>query len=532
MAQKYARGARAWGICGRSGKKMLLRYMVFDGRFPNMRVDPEWYESKHPQEYLPKVEDPVALYRPSPEVIAPPTAPVLTTSLQDSTTAKLTWTPAETGITEIESYTIFRGLDGALPFALVTCAVLRDFLGGIIGVERCTTTPSIPADDTSDQPQPSDASGSVFDKPTNHDAPITYLDVGLTSGHTYCYYVVANPMGNNQSVAQGPPSAPSNVSCVTISSGGTITWTSRGNVLGDIPAYAIGSDTAGTTLLVDTNGRVMRSTDGGVTWSLRSSITGFAAGQGIGTLMTANGTWILEAPQIGSLSPAQLFRSTDSGLTWAALSPGFNNAGGITIGTDGAGNWFGIGNLTSADLTTYANSSDDGLTWQFNGITNPIGGTSPPFFVHWNATDKWVLLSSDPVTTLGQIWQSNDGRTWTEITTSGANAPQQLLVLGGVYNATSAENSLIAASLVGLATATPHAIPLTLDDTVGWLVKTSTYWFALDFSGAVAASLDFVTWQAAVLNLPLADFPNSACYDSFHDTAIAAGNSGFVVTYP
>lgn len=78
MPQKYAKGSRAWGICGRSGRKMLLNDMVFDGRYPNMRVDPAWYEGKHPQEYLPAIEDPVALFRPSPEVIKPPTAPVLT----------------------------------------------------------------------------------------------------------------------------------------------------------------------------------------------------------------------------------------------------------------------------------------------------------------------------------------------------------------------------------------------------------------------------------------------------------------------
>lgn len=78
MAKKYARGSRAWGICGRSGAKALLKDLVFDGRFPNMRVLPDWYEGKHPQETLTKVDDPVALFRPSPEVIDAPSAPVLT----------------------------------------------------------------------------------------------------------------------------------------------------------------------------------------------------------------------------------------------------------------------------------------------------------------------------------------------------------------------------------------------------------------------------------------------------------------------
>lgn len=84
MAKKYARGSHAWGICGRSGKKMLLKEMVFDGRYPNMRVDPDWYEGKHPQENLAKIDDPIALWRPSPEVVQAPSTPIIT-SLEQAT---------------------------------------------------------------------------------------------------------------------------------------------------------------------------------------------------------------------------------------------------------------------------------------------------------------------------------------------------------------------------------------------------------------------------------------------------------------
>lgn len=207
MAQKYARGTRAWGICGRGGHKLLLKDMVFDERYPNMRVDPDWFEGKHPQELLPKVEDPIALYRPAPEVVDGPTAPVATAA-QILATVSLTWTPSETDITEIASYTISRNVDGGAFSALITCNVLRDFLGGIIGVQGCSTIPSIPHNDTS--------SGSVFDKTTNEDAPITYVDSTAALGHTYCYNVFSSPMGNNQSVAQGPPSAASNTVCVPV----------------------------------------------------------------------------------------------------------------------------------------------------------------------------------------------------------------------------------------------------------------------------------------------------------------------------
>lgn len=63
----YAKGKWALGQCARSGRKMLLRNMIADGYYPNLIVDPHWYDPKHPQESLPSVRDPVALYRPAPD---------------------------------------------------------------------------------------------------------------------------------------------------------------------------------------------------------------------------------------------------------------------------------------------------------------------------------------------------------------------------------------------------------------------------------------------------------------------------------
>lgn len=67
MPKRYARGRYAVGECARSGRKMLLKNMVSDGYYPSLIVDPAWYEGKHPQESLPEIEDPVALWRPAPE---------------------------------------------------------------------------------------------------------------------------------------------------------------------------------------------------------------------------------------------------------------------------------------------------------------------------------------------------------------------------------------------------------------------------------------------------------------------------------
>lgn len=192
MGRQYARGERAWGICGRSGRKMLLKDMVFDGRYPNMRVDPDWYEARHPLETLPMVDDPVALYRPSPEVNNPPSAPQVTLVSYGPAQINVTWTPAESDITEIAGYNIFRSTNGGTFAQIATCTLQRDFLGGITGITNATFPqyPEHPGDPWTTVPG---------------DQPATYVDTTVQTGFAYCYYVEAVPLGNNQSVGQGPP---------------------------------------------------------------------------------------------------------------------------------------------------------------------------------------------------------------------------------------------------------------------------------------------------------------------------------------
>lgn len=68
MAQNYSDGKKAWGQCARTGKRMLLKDMVPDGRFPGLLVDPAAWEDKHPQETLkPLPPEPQAVRRPAPD---------------------------------------------------------------------------------------------------------------------------------------------------------------------------------------------------------------------------------------------------------------------------------------------------------------------------------------------------------------------------------------------------------------------------------------------------------------------------------
>ncbi len=71
MARQYARGRHAIAECQRSGQKMRYRDLVEDGHVEGLLVHPDWWEPKHPQETPVTVHDPVALYRPSPEISVP-----------------------------------------------------------------------------------------------------------------------------------------------------------------------------------------------------------------------------------------------------------------------------------------------------------------------------------------------------------------------------------------------------------------------------------------------------------------------------
>lgn len=139
MTKKYARGHAAWGECARSGRRMLLRDMVFDGQFPNLRVDPAWFEPKHPQEQLKRVDDPVALWRPAPENLQN-TPPVLTAVLFDGpglgdAYIDVDWTAAESGVSMITGYDLYRSVNLGSFELFQSWTIERDMFGGIVDGE-------------------------------------------------------------------------------------------------------------------------------------------------------------------------------------------------------------------------------------------------------------------------------------------------------------------------------------------------------------------------------------------------------------
>lgn len=68
---KYAKGRKALAECMRSGKRLPYKDLVRDGHIDGLLVAPEWWEPKHPQEIPVRVDDPIALENPSPEISKP-----------------------------------------------------------------------------------------------------------------------------------------------------------------------------------------------------------------------------------------------------------------------------------------------------------------------------------------------------------------------------------------------------------------------------------------------------------------------------
>lgn len=64
---KFAKGKWAVGICGRSGKKMLLKDMVEDGDIKGLLVDPAWRDIAHPADKPVDLSEGIALKKPAPD---------------------------------------------------------------------------------------------------------------------------------------------------------------------------------------------------------------------------------------------------------------------------------------------------------------------------------------------------------------------------------------------------------------------------------------------------------------------------------
>lgn len=135
-------GSSQIGICQRSGQKMLRADMVEDGQVQGELVHPDWWEPYHPLLLPPPMRpDGLPKQRPAPDDVFPMTAGVLTGLLSGGSGGGggftwiwpallggsgsggegvlLTWTQFTSTGSQLESYNVWRSIDGGVSFQLL-----------------------------------------------------------------------------------------------------------------------------------------------------------------------------------------------------------------------------------------------------------------------------------------------------------------------------------------------------------------------------------------------------------------------------
>lgn len=160
--QKYAVGNQAVGECARCGEKRLYKELIFDGYYAWMRVCPDCYEERHPQERIVSAADPVALFRPAPQLVPAPSTPVLSGAILAGHPV-LSWTQSIGGADFVTQYFLYRSTDGLAAVQIANPQVVRDWDAGVLSY------------------------GSPF------------IDLTATAGHAYGYYVIGNAFESGNS---------------------------------------------------------------------------------------------------------------------------------------------------------------------------------------------------------------------------------------------------------------------------------------------------------------------------------------------
>jgi photosystem II stability/assembly factor-like uncharacterized protein len=148
------------------------------------------------------------------------------------------------------------------------------------------------------------------------------------------------------------------------------TWTATGPDGGDVRAFAVDRQAAGTVYVGIENGGLFRSADGGVTWG---AVGAAALGQsGIRAIAVApsNGSVLYVATE-----RAGVFRSADRGASWSPASTGLPSSGASApvanaLAVDPADPlrmWAGLGGNTFTGQPRLYRSIDGGASWTVTG---------------------------------------------------------------------------------------------------------------------------------------------------------------------
>jgi len=205
---------------------------------------------------------------------------------------------------------------------------------------------------------------------------------------------------------------------------------------------------------------VLRTTDGGATWSQLGTITANLGGESI-TSVAARGTtllaaadngWAVQDPGLGK----GLFRSTDSGVTWTLISDGAHGLPNSRSVSDVVGDPLNS-NVLCAAVTGAGGgvfkSIDTGLTW--TNISSGIGiiGSATDkieLAVHHDAANLDVFATVDNGGVLSGVFRSANGGSFMALDVPSGGA------FGDVFGAIAADPINPNIAYVGYGGGSPH----------------------------------------------------------------------------
>lgn len=312
-----------------------------------------------------------------------------------------------------------------------------------------------------------------------------------------------------------------------------VTWRGVGNVPGvNVAINQLTASAAGVTLMIDGNGFVWRSLDGGKTWAnISSDLVGASLNSACNLVSSTTGTWLV-------CNGADSYRSINNGANWTHIPTGLTSAGSMSLATDQAGTWIAFPNATGSN---YGRSTNDGLTWTAHamfGVDPPNTGStnSPPI---WDGARFGLFTFSN----VGGVFKSfvdtsPDGLTWT-VTASPALMQQMLFnATTGLYIGLSFTNQVTTATTAAGLGTSPLIAMRGLDGFNDFLVDgvyAGPDIFVLSAAGRVWNSFDGNLWaEDNVKMLPGEPFQFNAAiaYDPVNKSYILGGFLGSVSRYP
>lgn len=289
----------------------------------------------------------------------------------------------------------------------------------------------------------------------------------------------------------------------------TIASPTSGVAIGGLTASGAG------LYIVDANGLVYESTDGGVTWIN----VGNSAAPGGGNIITGSAGRLIAAGD----GPNSAY-SDDGGVTWTPTGLIANTAGTGLMVSNQIGNVFCATNAGVAGNRAY--SINNGTTWNL-GVDAPlVGDALVTPFAGWDGTQFGFALQ---IGGGGFIGTTATGQVWAQEGDPYGLSIFDVIFINALWIITGFPSLVSATTLAGLNTAPQIALPLS--DTGFAIAGTPTGIYVVADDNTNVCNATSINGPFTNTNFPLwtsGDIPTGLVWDPIHSSFIAVSSAGNV----